>query len=324
MTFQLDLPATPSTEPAPPAVRVIGQSRPEEPAVPVYRHFLSGGVGEYRLGSGFSLGLAAASTVAVLGGLWLVGRIPSPAATHGLAISAALVCVPLAALVTRWAGRSSGMLAGLLAMVGWMILSCYAAPLLMIAAASGIASILAYALAELPHRNPILSRTQGAVVFYIGVALSCALIGPAPLVPIAAVCLGTVLGNENSRGIRFFASPVGLAVLGVGIAIRIITAAAGPPADLWPQWPAATGLAAAVAWTWASVRTGHAASPLGRLLMSWLLGPCLLATVGAISVPLACTIALPAWAAAIAPVVVALWRRLRRRLFLVRLPETIR
>lgn len=307
MALQLEF--SPTTEADMPPIRKIGQSRPEEPAVPVYRHFLSGGPGEFRLGVRIRLGLTAASMVGVFGAAGLAGRLPSPSVSIGMAILAALVCVPLAALVARWAGRSSGLLTGLLAIAGWMALSFCSAPSAVLAAASASAAILVYSLAELPHRNPILGRPAAAVLFYLGAALSCTIAGPAALAPIAAVCLGTIVGNENSRGTRFFISPTGLAILGIGLAMGFFTPAVAGPADThWPQWLAVAGLLAGMAWTWALVRTGHGASPFGRLLITWLLGPSLLGVAGMISVELATAVTLPAWAAVVSQSLIRLRR----------------
>jgi len=281
--------------------------------VPVYRHFLSGDPGEFRLGVRLRLGLAAAAMVGVFGAPWLAGQLPSPLISISMAIFAALACVPLAALVARWAGRSSGLLTGLLAIAGWMVLSCCAAPPVVLAAGSASAAILVYGLAELPHRNPILGRPVAAVLFYLGAGLACATAGPAALAPIAAVCLGTMLGNENSRGTRFFISPPGLAILGIGLALGIFTPAiVGPSGPLWPQWLAVAGLLAGMAWTWGLVRTGHGASPFGRLLTSWLLGPSLLGVAGVISVELLTAVTLPAWAAVVGPSLIRLRRGFRR------------
>lgn len=325
MELQPDPPIPSRAESLLPPLRRIGDTRPDEPAVPVYRYLLFGEASRFQLTSTSKIGLAGVSSVGLPLGLTMAGRTMPPSAMIGLAISATSVSLLLAALVTRWAGRTSGMRAGWLALVGWTLASCCLAPNVMLAAAAAAAAILVHGLAEMPNRGEPIARTLAVVAFYLGATLSCLFVGLTAPAAIAVVCLGTVVGNGDSRGMRFFVSPAGLAVAILGLVIGILaTAAAGPhEAAPWlgvsnslrPQWPAAACVAVGMVLTWASVQTGHAASPLGHLLVSWLLGPALLAALGVVPVQLAAAVTLPAWAAMIGLAPSGLRRRRTKRPF---------
>ncbi len=293
-------------------------SRPIEPDVPVYRCFLSGGESLFCLTAPSFIGLAGVALVGLPLALMIAGPADTLMAKSGLAISAAVISVALAVLISRWAGRSSGTLAGLLMLAGCAACSCWIALDVMLAAAAAAAAILAYGLAELPSRTEVVRRAPATLAFYFAATLAWIVGGSAPLLAIATVCLGPLLGNGNSRGLRFFLSPVGLATLILGMAIGFHTTAA-PPNDLWLKrsgslaacWPAVVCFLAGSVVTWATVQTGHAASPLGRLLIGWLLGPAVLATVGWIPIPLVVVLTLPAWAAVLGLTLVDLRRRYR-------------
>ena len=281
--------------------------RPTEPAVPVYRHFLSGGIDAFQLTLPAMLGLLGISLIGLPLAMWLVGHATSPVAISGLAIATAAISLAQAVLVSRWAGKKNGISAGFLTLAGWTAACCILAPQTILAATAAIASILLYALAELSNRARPLPRTPAAITFYLAAALACAFGGITLLIPILAVCVGTVLANGNSHGLRFFASPVGLILVILGIALATlapITVEADFPRN-WPgtsdgflaQWPGVVCLVLTVAVTWRMVQTGHAASPLGRLLICWLLAPTIVSVTGWISTQQAIAITLPAWAA---------------------------
>ena len=307
-------PASPTTsDQSPPASRLT------EPALPVYRYFLTGGVDQLQLTSTAMLGLAGVSMVSLPLALLIAGRVLSVGAMMGLAVGAVVISLSQAILIARWTDSTSGMLVGILTLVGWTAWSCFAIPEVMLASAAVIVAILVYGLAELPNRAEAIPRARAAVAFYLAATLAYLTGSIAPLVLLATVCLGTALGNANSRGVRFFGSPVGLCFLILGMAIGILNNVATGPDDVpaWtgqsgsgaPPWPAVICLVVGVTVTWTTVRSGHAASPLGRLFVSWLLGPAVLATAGWAPVQLAMAIALPAWAAVLGLTIIRLQRR---------------
>jgi hypothetical protein len=253
----------------------------------------------------------------------LTGHVVSPVAAIALAISAAAVSLPLAALVTRWAGRASGLLAGYVALLGWVAFSCCTLPDQMFASGAAIAAILVFALAELSDRAATSPRALASVAFYFSASVAWSLAGPVLILPIAAVCLGTLLGTENSRGIRFFVSRAGLGILIATAATRAIASAAadfqpsflglGSTSGHSPSWLAAACLATGAIVTFVSLKSGHGASGLGRLLISWLLSPALLATLGIIPTATALAVTTPAWAAVTGIALTDLRRRFRAR-----------
>lgn len=296
-------------------------SRPIEPDAPAYRYFLSGGESSLQLTAPSFIGLAGVALVGLPLALMIAGPADTLMGKSGLALSSAVISVSLAVLIVRWAGRSSGTLGGLLMLAGWTACSCWIALDVMLAAAAVSAAILAYGLAELPNRTDMLPRAPAALAFYVAATLAWIVGGLAPLVAITTVCLGTLLGNGNSRGIRFFGSPVGLAIFAVGMAMGPLTIVAAESSDatgwfgtsdgLIEQWTRAICLVVGVVVTWSTVWSGHAASPLGRLLIGWLLGPAVLATFGWIPASLAVAISVPAWAAVLGLTLVVLGRRYR-------------
>ena len=316
---------------APPSPANIGQpaglgqsvavSGPIEPDVPVYRYYLSGGESVLHLTTASFLGLAGVALVGLPSALVIADATYTRMGQFGLTISAAVISPCLAALIARWAGRSSGLQVGVLMVAGWTACSCWTAPGVMLPAAAVSAAILVYGLAELPNRTAMLPRAWAAIVFYFFAALAWVLGGLGSLVAIVIVCFGALLGNGNSRGLRFFGSPVGLAILVFGMALGPLTTTAvelndaagwsGASASLVQECTRVICLVVGLAVTWSAVRSGHAASPLGRLLTAWLLGPSGLAMFGWLPVPLAVAITLPAWSAVLGLALVNLRRRYR-------------
>lgn len=320
MALQLDPPPPSSTAPAPARVPEACRTRNPEPAVPVYRYLLSGGESRLRLTGRPAIALATASLI----GLPLFLAILRPAdlapATYFLAAIAATISLATATLVARWSGRSVAILVGFVSLAGWTACSCIFSTEVLLAAVATSIAILIYGLAELANRIERIAHTPAAIAFYAAMSMACLVAGPAPFVVIATVCLGTVLGNENSRGIRFFGSPIGLAVLGMALG-AICTPATGTRFGSWSELPgshafgstAIGALLMGAAATWSMVRTGHAAAPLGRLLICWLIGPAGLATAGCLPGSLAIAITVPAWATVSGSAIVHLQRRLYGR-----------
>lgn len=316
---------------APPSSANIGQpsglgqsdavSGPIEPDVPTYRYFLSGGESLLRLTTASFMGLAGVALVGLSSVLGIAGATYTRVGQFGLTISAAVISPCLALLIACWAGRSSGVQAGLFMVAGWTACSCWIAPDVMLAAAAVSAAILAYGLAELPNRNEVLPRAWAAPVFYSFASLAWLAGGLAPLVAIATVCLGTLFGNGNSKGIHFFGSPFGLAILAVGMAMGFLTTAVVEPNNAagWfgtsnghiEPWTRVVCLVVGLVVTWFTVRSGHAASPFGRLLIGWQLGPAVLSAVVWLPTALAVAITMPAWAAVLGVALVGLRRRYR-------------
>ncbi|MHB8898654.1 MAG: hypothetical protein ACYC6Y_07900 [Thermoguttaceae bacterium] len=326
MAVDLQLPTRPKLEPARPAPRIIGQSRPEEPAVPVYRYFLSGGRDQYRLTCSSVAGLTAVGLLVVPWARGLVGIWDAPLIAAGVGASAAAVSLSLAALVAHWTGRRSGLAAGHLAIGGWWVVSYCAPADQMFASAAVVVAIVVFAWAELLHPKATKPAVVAGPAFYAAAVLAWVFSGPILLAPIAAVSLATLLGTENSRGIRFFFSRSGLCVLVAGVVLNsILRGAVGVPGS--PPWlpsvgghaPSclvAAGVIGGAIVAWISARSGHGASGLGRLLTGWLLAPSMLAVSGVVPAATALAIATPAWAAVAAigfhPTAMHLKKRFRR------------
>jgi hypothetical protein len=310
---------------------MIGRDRPFEPAVPVYRYLLFGGTNQLRLTGWSAVGLSVVSLVGTPVIFVASGQSVSFTAMVCLPVSAVVVSLPLAVLVAGWAGRSSGITAGLLASIGWIVAAvALSNPVVLCAMAAAITAILVYALSELPGRTTTIPPGAAAVAFYCCLTASGIPAGAAPWAAVGAVCLGTVLGNQNSRGIHFFLRPVGIVIFLGGMLIGgLVTAVADadnlrpwivPAADGWPPWGTAVCLGLGGIMAWGCVQSGHGASPLGRLLISWLLGPPLLSLVGAIPTWWGVVISVPAWAAVTGPALVDLRRGVR----VGRLPSWLR
>ncbi len=320
MALELDLADAPISQSDRTAFPVTGRARPAESPVPVYRCFLSGGSDQYRLGRVSLAGLAALWLGVAVVVQWAAGGGDWPAAPVGLAIASTGVSLSLAVLVSRWAGRGVGLAAGYLAIPGWAIWSSGTPVDVMLAAGIAQMAILVFALVELPNRQAAMPRATAGAAFYFGLGISWILGGPGFVLAVAAVCLGTVLATENSRGMRFFASRTGLGILLASAAARAISRGAVGESFLLTDpardnslsaLAAACFLAAGVIVTAVSLRTGHGASCLGRLLISWLLGPSLLAIVQVIPAATAITVTMPAWAAVAGLALANLGRRFR-------------
>ena len=302
MVSQLESLARHRPRPASSPARSSTMPRPAEPAVPVYRCFLSGGPDTRQLTLPSMVALATLS----LAGISL-GQTFAGCRSLGLGIAMAATSLAQAILVTRWRGRATGILVGVLVSASWTNVCCIAAPQAILATVAAAAAILIYGLAEISPRSETNRSAWASNAFSFAAAVTCLLGGAAFLAPIAAVCLGTILGNGNSRDLRFFASPLGLFLLATGIAVSSSHTAAitlsdpnltpNPANPLLAQGTWYTYLAIGVTATWIMVRSGHAASPFGRFLICWLLGPAIVALTGLISRDGAAAMTLPAWAA---------------------------
>jgi 4-amino-4-deoxy-L-arabinose transferase-like glycosyltransferase len=271
---------------------------------PIYRRFLAGGAAALRLSLPASavvifLGLilpATAGNVAMLGGgdrpaIWW----PSVAA-------AALNAWLIAALAARWLGSRLGLLAGLalLTCVHVLLLSRGSAAEMLYGTAVVVA-MGAFALANVPGRLPVIDRWWIRVGFYAAAGVSFVSAGAIGPAFILAGCLLFLILSADTRGVRFFASPGGIAVFVLMAAIRL----AQPEAlhDVWAAtsgmvgeslgprvWlPAALGWLALAVLPWtplvalaavAGLREGHYATPIWRFFACWALGPLGLAAVG--------------------------------------------
>lgn len=309
--------------------RRSGGTHPAAPAVPVYRHFLIGGLDQLRLSARMVCGLWALATAVVPLGAGLRART-APEILVATA-AAAIISTVTAALVARWLGRRTALAAAAIVIAGLAVGAGVSGdrfePL---GAAAAVAAIAVFAFAELPSRLPAAPRKWAPAGFYACAVLAGLFAGSGSFALIAMVCLGALAGCQKSSGLRFFTEPLGLAALAAG---TIVWAAAVGWSDGWAfsQWfgplgvspadwfhalgqfdPAAIGFGslaiAATLGVAGLVRAGHAFGGYGSFLASWLTGPLVLAVCGAIPRSLAVAAIVPALSAVAAPGVVEILR----------------
>lgn len=272
---------------------------------PVYRRLLAGGDGPLRLSS-------SAAGVVVGGGLVLLGitraaapilgGAAGPAPWWPSAIAATLTAWVVAELTARWLGSRLGATAGLALLTSLQVLlpdRWATAEMLFCATVS--AAMWAFALANVPGRLPLVDHRWTRWGFYAAAGGSFVLAGPAGPAFILTGCLLFLILSADSRGLRFFACPTGIAILALLAAVRLAL-----PRDLVDTWMASsrvTGEASGTAislpdllrwlgvaglpWTPLVVPTvvvglhqGHYATPIWRFFCCWMLGPLALTAVG--------------------------------------------
>ena len=310
------------------------QTRATEPAVPVYRYFLFGGVERFRLSAGMVCGLAALAGA----GVPLAAHLRDQTAPNTLAAAAIIISTLTAALVARWLGRRAAMVAGAIVIASYSAGVYDAGGSETLGVAAAVAAIVVFAFAELPSRVPATGREWLPAGFYLCLVLAGLLAGSGGLAVAAAVSLCALLPCQRFCGLRFFANRRGLATAAGGIALWAACVGwsdrwtfsqwCGPLGESPADWiasirqadPAAIALAClvilAAMLVAGLVRAGHVAGPYGSLMASWLGVPLLLAACGAIGRSLAVAVAVPALSAAAVPGVVETVRR--TRLFLRR------
>ena len=282
----------------------MAETTPLPPAPPIYRFLLSGAHDAFRPSLRATLLLAGCGAVplsmAVFGQADWVVCLPSALATL-------LTALLIAALATRWLGRRIGWLSGLvyLTSAGTLVQSQSAGTDALLAL-SVTAAMGAFGLGNAAGRFPLRDGPWVARAFYAALGVSSLLAGPAGALFILAGCLLLLCLGEDSRGLRFLASPSGLLIFAL--------LAAAWPATLWLArpagwdgrweflygWPGGApgqevslvdllrsfGLAT-LPWTPFAVAAlvgglwrGHAATPAWRLFGCWALAPLALMAVG--------------------------------------------
>lgn len=264
---------------------------------PVCRRFLAGGPG------GLRLTLPAAAVVAG-GGLMLLpisaaisdfGGTAEAARRWPPVVAATIAALLVAALTARWLGSGLGTLAGLLQLTSTQVLLAGPGDLAeMLFCTLVVATMGIFAVANVPGRLPLIDRRWPSRAFYAGVGAAMLLAGPIGPAFILAGCLLFVILCGDSRGLRFFADPAGVAVFVLLAALRLaypeelqgiftplscfLSDALGPPRSLSEvlhsmavktlPWTPLAALAMVV-----GLRQGHYATPIWRFLGCWLLGP---------------------------------------------------
>jgi len=261
---------------------------------PIFRRFLSGGPDRLRL--------SAAGAGGVLGAGITLAAVRKATGAFGLAdvplgglLAATLAALLLAALTARWLGNRLGTLAGLayLSTAQVLLADAAAAPGLLLAA-TVTAAMGAFALANVAGRMPLRSDRWLHWAFYAAAGTSFVLAGPLGLVFILPGCVLFLITSSDARGGWFFVDPIGIAVFVLLVGVRLVvpdgwqgaygqlaalSIAGSDPATSLPgsleaiaagllPW---TPLAAAAALV--GLRQGHYATPLGRFLGCWVLGP---------------------------------------------------
>ena len=269
------------------------------PFPPIYRRFLAGGPERLRLS------LPAAVVVGGVGVmLWSVASVlpvvNAPSATA--AVAATLAAVLVAALTARWLGSRLGVLAGVLQLSSALLLLPVrwgVAEMLFCSAL--VAAMGAFALGNVPGRLPLIDRRWTRCTFYAAAGVSFVLAGPVGPAFILAGCLLFLVVSSDARGLRFLADPLGIALLGLPVAIRLVDPQGLPAAwspisclsgaALGPQMslPELFGSLFVAALPWAppavlalvvGLRQGHYATPVWRFFGCWGIGPLALMAAG--------------------------------------------
>ena len=257
---------------------------------------------------------SAALVIAGGATLWLIGlAIPSG---HGgsdwmarLVWAAAVILTALlvAGLAARWLGNRTGVVAGLVYLTSLeVIVPSHLAVAETLFGAAVCAAMTVFALARVPGRLPLGDRWWTALAFYGALGVSFVFVGWMGPACILAGCLLFLLCSFDTRGLRFLFRPVGIAffvllVAGWLLSVRRVDPALAP--DVWSggwglagaglgrsqslvdvlgslavavmPWTPLVGLAAV-----SGLRQGHYATPIGRFLACWILGPLGLAAFG--------------------------------------------
>jgi hypothetical protein len=280
---------------------------PEQPlhAPQIYTRFLAGGPSPLRLSLPDTM-------LVVVGGLILTGTAAAASTAWGVAgpgawlpraAAATLAAWVTAALAARWLGSRLGALAGLAQLTSVHVLLPHRASAAeMLYCAAVAAAMGAFALANVPGRLPLVDERWTRWGFYAAAGTTYVLAGPVGPAFILAGCLLFLLLCADSRGARFFASPVGIAVFALLVAARLARPNEGlaglflTPSDMAGEtlgpaislrelfrWLAVAGLPwtpLAVLAVAVGLRRGHYATPIWRFLGCWVLGPLALVAVG--------------------------------------------
>lgn len=252
--------------------------------------------------------LSLPGAVLVAGGsLTLLGISRAASAFGGTAgaamawpsVAAATLCAWLvAALAARWLGGRLGALAGCVFLMAWaqltgfyLLLSPARAAAAILFCTSVAAAMGAFALGNVPGRLPLVDRWWTRWGFYGAAGVSLVVGGPVGPLFILSGCLLFLILCADSRGARFFASPVGIGIFVLMAAVRLAppwgiageTLDPGTSLGGVPSWLAGAGLP----WTLlvvfavaAGLRQGHYATPIWRFFGCWAVGPLALAAVG--------------------------------------------
>lgn len=276
---------------------------------PVYRRFLAGGAELLRLSLAATAVVVGAGVILLAAGEVIsVHRGPAGPATGWPAVAAATLAAWLTAAVSaRWLGSRLGALAGLVQLTGVGVLAPRdgaAVEILFCAVVS--AAMGAFALANVPGRLPVVHRRWTGWAFYAAAGVSFVLGGPLGPAFILTGCVLFLALSADSRGPRFFASPVGIALFALIVGVRVLqpwgwtgvwvlpSAAAEQATGPAMSLPAALGSVAVAGLPWTpltvlavaiGLRRGHYATPVWRFFACWALGPLVLAAVGVLRSP---------------------------------------
>lgn len=276
---------------------------------PVYRRFLAGEPEVLRLSWSASAVVVGSGLIVlgIAGGVSALGGAADPAARWPSVAVAALTAWLVAAIAARWLGSRLGALAGLVQLTGmYAPLPTEASATEMLFCTAVSAAMGAFALGNVPGRLPLVERCWTSWAFYAAAGVSFVLAGPLGPALIMAGCLLFLVLSADSRGARFFASGVGIAVFGLTVVVSLVLPGgvnghsvvpggmvgghSGPPISPWEAlgWLAVAGLpwTPLVVWTVAlGLRQGHYATPIWRFLGCWALGPLALAALGGFREP---------------------------------------
>jgi len=264
---------------------------------PICRHLLAGGDESLRLSPSAAAGVVLGGLVllGIAGAAAILGGAASPSAWWPSMIAATLTAWLVAALAARWLGSRLGATAGLTLLSSVQVLLPdreATAEMLFCAAVS--AAMGAFALANVPGRLPLIDHWGARWGFYAAAGGSFVLAGPVGPAFILTGCLLFLILSADSRGLRFFACPPGIAVFAMLAAVR-----SAVPRDLMDTWVASSGVPGGVSGTGISLpdllrwlgtaglpwtplvvpaiavglHQGHYATPVWRFFGCWTLGP---------------------------------------------------
>jgi hypothetical protein len=243
-----------------------------------------------------------------------------------------LTALALAVVAARWIGRSLATLAGLFYLSGvHVLLGGGDGP----GATVATAAIGLFALANVPGRLKVDSRPAIGWAFFAVLAIGLVVEGPAGPVAILLACLAVALVSQNLRGLAFFVTPLGMAIVLLSPAAWWLMRQMGLP-GIWDGDLASAVAAvsfqperlapvlvrtatAALPWTpFAAVavmvgtREGHLSTPFWRLVGCWVVTPLSLVPFGILDAPAAMAMLAPPLAIVAAPGAAGVWGWCRR------------
>jgi len=276
---------------------------------PVYRRFLSGGDDQWRLPLRSAALVVCGGATLLLIGLAIPGWRGGSDGMAGLvaAASAILTAFVVAAWAARWLGNRTGVVTGLVYLTSLEVIVPSRLALAETLVGTAVcAAMTTFALARVPGRLPSGERWWTAWVFYGSLGGAFVLVGWMGPACILAGCLLFLLSSLDTRGLRFFFRPVGIALFVLLVAGGLVWVGRIDPARARGVWSIGWGLAgegpgqpqsllhllgslavAVMPWTplvglaaVSGLRQGHYATPIGRFLACWMLAPLGLAACG--------------------------------------------